>query len=238
MSQRVTRRSRLDSELLILVPILSLLLVAGVAALGSQVSSGEFDGISGALAGVHSVLKLAFYVLMVTLLLVRKGARTAGPARRASVAAYVGTFTPFLLIANGDHRAGAGLTAVAVVVTTVGLVSSVYALGWLGRSFGVVPQARELVRSGPYRYVRHPLYVAEFITFIGAYLTMVTPFSTLVLALFVTMQSYRAVQEENVLKEAFPEYESYMQQAGRFTPRLSALGRAERRDAALSPLAP
>ena len=35
------------------------------------------------------------------------------------------------------------------------------------------------------------------------------------------VQAYRATQEERVLKEAFPEYESYMAQAGRFTPRVT-----------------
>jgi protein-S-isoprenylcysteine O-methyltransferase Ste14 len=37
----------------------------------------------------------------------------------------------------------------------------------LGRSFSVVPQARGLVRGGPYSFVRHPLYLAEEIALLG-----------------------------------------------------------------------
>jgi protein-S-isoprenylcysteine O-methyltransferase Ste14 len=70
------------------------------------------------------------------------------------------------------------------------------------------------------------LYVAELVTFVGSVLTMISPFSTVVLVVFVTIQAYRAMQEEKVLKAAFPEYESYMSQAGRFTPRLQTLSRA------------
>jgi len=36
-------------------------------------------------------------------------------------------------------------------------------LGFLGRSFGVLPAWRGLVRSGPYRIVRHPVYAAELV---------------------------------------------------------------------------
>ena len=191
MSHQVKREARFDVERLILVPILS--------------------------------------VLMVALLLVRWRSQGPRPPVRATVAAYAGTFTPFLIIFNGGASiASEGLTFAAILITSAGLAFSVYSLGWLGRSFGVVPQARKLVRSGPYRYVRHPLYVGEFITFTGALLTVVTPFSALVFGFFVAVQTYRALQEEKVLKDAFPDYESYMAQAGRFTPRLSALGRDRR----------
>ncbi len=221
------RPARPDAEPFILVPILSFLLTSAVATLWEQASSGKLADGAGALTIIHQLLRLTFYVLMISLLLVRKPSKSTAPARRAAVAAYVGTFTPFLLVLEGMRdKAGQTLTVVAVLVTTLGLGLSVYALGWLGRSFGVVPQARELVRSGPYRYVRHPLYVAEFITFVGAILTVVTPFSAAVLVLFVAAQTYRAIQEEKVLKVAFPEYESYMSQAGRFTPRWQVLSGA------------
>jgi protein-S-isoprenylcysteine O-methyltransferase Ste14 len=202
-------------------------LVVAAAALWQQVSSGQLSTGKGAFTALHQLLRFAFYVLMIGLLVGRKPSRSSAPARRAAIAAYAGTFAPFLLVLQGrSGNASEALTAVAIGITSLGLALSVYALGWLGRSFGVVPQARELVRSGPYRYVRHPLYVAELVTFVGSVLTMISPFSTVVLVGFVTIQAYRAMQEEKVLKAAFPEYESYMSQAGRFTPRLQTLSRA------------
>ncbi len=116
--------------------------------------------------------------------------------------------------------------AIAILLITSGLAFSVYSLAYLGRSFGVVPHARKLVRSGPYRWVRHPLYVGEFISFAGAVLAVLNLYTALVFVFFVMVQAYRANQEERVLRGAFPEYESYVAQAGRFTPRLTTALRA------------
>ena len=222
MSEVVKTARRIDTERLVLVPAMTMLLLVSVVELGGQWSSGALSETSGALTAVHRVLRILFYVLMVGLLLVRRESRSSAPSRRATVAAYGGTFTPFLLLLNGESAVASGaLTAVSIVVITVGLGFSVYSLGWLGRSFGVVPQARELVRSGPYRFVRHPLYVGEFISFAGAVLAVLTPFSAGLFVFFVAIQAYRATQEEKVLRAVFPEYDSYMGQAGRFVPRLT-----------------
>ena len=158
----------MDGERLVLVPVLSLLVFLGVAELQAfWVGAGD-PGVPHALGITHRVLRLLFYGLMIGLLLTRRGATGSKPTRRATVAAYVGTFCPFLLVLDpGSPVGGEALVLVGIAVTTIGLGLSVYALGWLGRSFGVVPRARRLVRSGPYRYVRHPLYVAEFVCMAG-----------------------------------------------------------------------
>ena len=48
---------------------------------------------------------------------------------------------------------------------TVGLIIMVIGLASLGRSFGIMPRARGLVQSGLYRWVRHPIYLGEFLAF-------------------------------------------------------------------------
>jgi protein-S-isoprenylcysteine O-methyltransferase Ste14 len=57
---------------------------------------------------------------------------------------------------------GAGL-----VVVTIAALLSLASLLALGRSFGVRPALRSLVTRGPYRLVRHPLYLAYFLSDIG-----------------------------------------------------------------------
>jgi protein-S-isoprenylcysteine O-methyltransferase Ste14 len=37
----------------------------------------------------------------------------------------------------------------------------------LGRSISILPQARQLVTSGPYAFVRHPLYLGEMTAMLG-----------------------------------------------------------------------
>jgi len=42
-----------------------------------------------------------------------------------------------------------------------GLLIMLWALWSLGSSFAVAPAARKLIMSGPYRYLRHPMYAGE-----------------------------------------------------------------------------
>ena len=38
----------------------------------------------------------------------------------------------------------------------------------MGKSFGIAPADRGLVRCGPYRYLRHPMYAGELLAVFGA----------------------------------------------------------------------
>ena len=218
MSKHQAQTHRLDTERIFLVPVMVLLLLISVGDVWNRWHSGDFSEASAGLTAAHRVLRICFYVLMVTLLLIRRPSKAATGSRRATWAAYVGTFTPFLLLPNGDAAvASRELTAISIVVITLGLAFSVYSLAYLGRDSESFAKARKLVRSGPYRFVRHPLYVGEFVSLAGAVTALLSPYSASVFVFFVMVQAYRATQEERVLKEAFPEYESYMGRAGRFT---------------------
>jgi protein-S-isoprenylcysteine O-methyltransferase Ste14 len=95
----------------------------------------------------------------------------------------------------------------------------------LGRSFHSLVMSKGnqvLVKTGPYRWVRHPIYTAYLLAYIGGGLAS----SNLVLTaipptMFAIMVSMRMGREEEVLKERFgQEYSKYMQQTGRLLPRL------------------
>jgi protein-S-isoprenylcysteine O-methyltransferase Ste14 len=77
-----------------------------------------------------------------------------------------------------------------------------------------------LVTSGPYRWVRHPLYSVGFVAFIGFSLLAANwfIFAMLLLALVVLMK--RTPIEERRLIERFGDaYRDYMQRTGRYLPR-------------------
>ncbi len=95
----------------------------------------------------------------------------------------------------------------ATSLITVGNLIDLWGYTVLTRSFGIVPEARELKTSGPYRFVRHPVYLGQFISQGGVWLCAVQPHAVWIgmYAVFVAMQLYRSKLEDRVLAEAFGE---------------------------------
>jgi protein-S-isoprenylcysteine O-methyltransferase Ste14 len=84
------------------------------------------------------------------------------------------------------------------------MIGAALALGSIGSSFSIVPEARSLVVTGPYRLLRHPMYLAELLMLFGVVVGSVR-LTTLVGALSVVgLQIYRIHAEEKLLQGAFP----------------------------------
>ena len=79
----------------------------------------------------------------------------------------------------------------------------------LGKCFGVLPEARGLVTRGPYRIVRHPVYVGEFGTFAGFLIAAPTAWNLAVVVAFCLGQAVRMRLEERARTLEFPEYADY-----------------------------
>lgn len=86
----------------------------------------------------------------------------------------------------------------------------------------VVTRARHtLVMSGPYRWVRHPFYVATALAVTANSVVTANWFLALTGFLGFGLLVIRTRKEEEKLIERFgDEYRSYMQRTGRFIPRL------------------
>jgi protein-S-isoprenylcysteine O-methyltransferase Ste14 len=109
---------------------------------------------------------------------------------------------------------------VASIVIIIGLTGSSIALWFLGRAFSILPQARILVTRGPYAYVRHPLYLSEFVAAFGVMLLYQQPWSALVYVVGVALQLGRIHFEERVLVWQFPLYQAYARRTARLLPSL------------------
>jgi protein-S-isoprenylcysteine O-methyltransferase Ste14 len=125
----------------------------------------------------------------------------SGAARAATIAA--GT----LLICGG----------LALFVSTVRLFATV------GRgTLAPWDPPRELVIRGPYRYLRHPMITGVSLTLAGEALVFASTAIAIELALFVAVNLvYLPLVEEPALVRRFgSDYERYMDEVGRWLPRL------------------
>jgi protein-S-isoprenylcysteine O-methyltransferase Ste14 len=95
----------------------------------------------------------------------------------------------------------------AASLITIGNLVDLWGYTVLTRSFGIVPEARQLKTTGPYRFVRHPVYLGQFISQAGVWLFAVRPHAVWIgmYLIFVAMQLYRSKLEDRVLAEAFGE---------------------------------
>ena len=99
---------------------------------------------------------------------------------------------------------------------------------WLFSSLGknitptvAIRKDHDLVTSGPYRWVRHPLYSVGFLAF-GAFSLLAANwfiFALLVLAFIVLMQR-TPIEEKRLIEHFGDAYREYMQRTGRYLPRL------------------
>jgi protein-S-isoprenylcysteine O-methyltransferase Ste14 len=103
------------------------------------------------------------------------------------------------------------LAFVGVPLAAAGAIGFVWAARTMGKSLTPYPRPREsgeLILKGPYRFVRHPIYVAGFLFFLGVGLSSSLPATVGALALGALWRRKAAVEEAHLLAR-FPEYENY-----------------------------
>src|SRR5260370_6288240 len=125
------------------------------------------------------------------------------------IAALLGTFLSIALALLPKAELGPILSAASTMLIMVGALLSFVVLRWLGKSFSILAEARRLVTEGPYRIVRHPLYICEGIAIVGVTLQVISPLAVLVAIIIVMVQYRRMINEAEILKSAFPVYRAY-----------------------------
>ena len=118
------------------------------------------------------------------------------------------------LLVPAFRVAGAILASAGVLLLLSGLVR-------LGRNLTPLPYPTAdgtLIQSGPYRYVRHPMYSGgiaiayDWALFVSGSLTLALA------ALLHAFLSVKATREERWLTSRFPEYQAYQQRVGKLIP--------------------
>jgi protein-S-isoprenylcysteine O-methyltransferase Ste14 len=112
--------------------------------------------------------------------------------------------------------------AAALVVSVAGYGIAAWSVLSLGRSFSLLVAVRNVVHGGPYRYVRHPMYLGYILSFVGIMIGAFSVFSIALTAAYVGVTIYRATLEENALGGYSGEYHAYAARTGFLLPRLRA----------------
>jgi protein-S-isoprenylcysteine O-methyltransferase Ste14 len=161
---------------------------------------------------------IGFLLLLAAAVVLR--ARPTGKARglEPRISAFTGAFLVYAIALFPRRELPVTAKLVSTLLVLLGSAVAVAALLQLGRSFSMMAEARRLVTSGFYRFVRHPLYLAEQLAIIGIFMQFLSGWTALLLALQVAFQLRRMHNEEAILTEKFPEYIAYKEKTARLVP--------------------
>ena len=108
-----------------------------------------------------------------------------------------------------DLTSGA-LATTGLIFELCGVILTQVARVYMGRSFGVLPANRGIVSKGPFRWVRHPIYLGWFILSVGYAMSYSNDRNLMLIVVTLPFMVWRIDQEETCLS-GDPAYRSYME---------------------------
>lgn len=120
-----------------------------------------------------------------------------------------------------EYQFGYGTQIVGVILCGLGIAFAIWARWHLGRNWSGTPsikEGHELITSGPYRLVRHPIYTGMILALLGS--ALVAGIIWLVISVvFLVNFLYRIPIEEKYMMELFPDqYPEYQRKTKSLIP--------------------
>ena len=144
------------------------------------------------------------------------------------IAAYTLLFSQWLRIGLLRERfvpQQAWIGWAGIALTYLGVAVAIWARYCLGEYWSArvtLKEGHQLIRSGPYAFVRHPIYTGMLLGCVGAALVAGEWRGILAVALLLAAHSRKALREERLLATEFgEEYASYRGCTGFLFPRIS-----------------
>jgi protein-S-isoprenylcysteine O-methyltransferase Ste14 len=204
---------------LILASVYIMSLFANVSVVTQLIAQWKHDSfISNALNITAASTSVLFVALAAATIITRLPPIRKSEGIGPRIAALLGTYLAFALAMLPRPDMPAAILAISSLLLIVGTAMSFAVLRWLGRAFSIMPEARRLVTNGPYRLVRHPLYICEEIGLIGVLIQVISPLAVAMWILHVVFQFRRMLNEERILAATFPDYEDYTRRTPRLIP--------------------
>ncbi|MFI4987161.1 MAG: methyltransferase family protein, partial [Alphaproteobacteria bacterium] len=169
--------------------------------------------------GISTATACVYVLLLACLFMVRLPAVAKYRELWPRVTAFLGSLLPFAVpFFPPADELPFEVHLCASAVSLAGMAAAVGILCSLGRSFSVTPQVRQLVTSGPYRCLRHPLYAAEYVASLGILMHYLSLWTVAITLAQGVLQIRRMIYEERLLRQVFPEYAAYAARTARILP--------------------
>ena len=207
----------MKSRLLVTGVFVLLAAATGMEAVDALREAASLGSLHGWAVALYAVLKLAIVLAFSVFVFTREPARrpSRDPVAFTACAAAVGAV---VLLRRPGASADTGLVLFGELIAVGACVWLLVAVLALGRCFGVLPEARGLVTTGPYRFVRHPVYLGELAACAGLAIAAPSLWNLSVTAVFVSAQAIRMHLEELALVDEFPQYAAYAAETPRIVP--------------------
>ena len=148
-------------------------------------------------------------VLLVTMIL-RRAPKRLTPNPWFWALAFVATYWPMLTLSLMQPGRPVVPALIVDFLAVIGLLVMLWARFSLGRNIGFVPAQREIVTSGAYGYLRHPIYGGLFITIASVVLRAFSPRNAALMGTQVALLMIKSMVEERFLA-ADPQYAAYLE---------------------------
>jgi len=209
----------MKSRLLVTGVFVLLAAATGKEAVDAWLEAASLGSLHGWAVALYAVLKLGIVLAFSVFVFTRDPARrpSRDPVAFAACAAAVGAV---VLLHRPGPSADTGLVLFGELIAVAACAWLLVAVLALGRCFGVLPEVRGLVTGGPYRFVRHPVYLGELGACAGLVVAAPSLWNLGVAAVFFGAQAIRMRLAELALAEEFPEYAAYAAATPRIVPLL------------------
>jgi protein-S-isoprenylcysteine O-methyltransferase Ste14 len=115
------------------------------------------------------------------------------------------------------------IEVLAIILTALGIAFAIWARFYLGQNWSsavTIKVDHQLIRTGPYAWVRHPIYSGLILAMIGTALARRELRGLLALVLLYLGFKVKSQMEEKFMHKTFgPEYEDYSRSTGALIPR-------------------
>jgi protein-S-isoprenylcysteine O-methyltransferase len=114
------------------------------------------------------------------------------------------------------------MNVAGVSLSVSGVAFAIWARRHLGTNWSLNPSLKEdhqLVTSGPYRFLRHPIYTGMLTGLLGSLLATFSPVWFYLLIVMIVTFIYRVHVEDNMMMQTFPEaYAAYKKKTKALIP--------------------